>query len=362
MRTRPALLLCIPLFALLACSLFSQAPATEPPLFYTQISGTLTALVASPLPSKASGTLTPPSQGTPSLTPLPPGPTATLTVTPTPTASATPTETLMPYPGDGFPPPAASIPQPAGQVTIILLGTDQRTGAPDFRTDTMILLVLRPDGSASLVSFPRDLWVYLPGLYMQRINTAQEYGGFSLLQATFQYNFGFRPGSYVLTNFNGFRAIVDGLGGIDVYVGQDFTDPRTGYGPDGFTLNVGNNHLDGDTALWYVRARQSTGDLDRLRRAQEVLTGIGRRLVSLDGLAHIPDLYPAFRGAVVSDLTLQDVTDLVPVLQKVDPNRVTRYTFGLDQVIPVTLNNGAEVLLPNSVAVRQVLLQALGSP
>ena len=61
---------------------------------------------------------------------------------------------------------------------------------------------------------------------MQRVNTAQEYGGFSLLQSTFQYNFGFTPQSYILTDFGGFQSIVDTLGGIDVLVGQTYHDPH----------------------------------------------------------------------------------------------------------------------------------------
>ena len=80
--------------------------------------------------------------------------------------------------------------------------------------------------------------------------------------------------------------------------------------------------MDGDTALWYSRSRKSTGDLDRLRRSQEVLVAIGRKLLSLNGLTHVPQLYQALRGAVVTDLTLQDALDLLPTLQGIDPNRI----------------------------------------
>ena len=166
-------------------------------------------------------------------------------------------------PAGSLPAQALPIPQPEGEVTILLMGSDQRPGARDFRTDTMLLIVLKIDGSVSLVSFPRDLWVYLPGHGMERINTAQEYGGFELVQSTFQYNFGFTPQSYVLTNFNGFRFIVDDLGGIDVQVGLTLSDARTGY-PEGYTVDPGLVHMDSETALWYVRARKTTSDLDRL--------------------------------------------------------------------------------------------------
>ena len=278
----------------------------------------------------------------------------------TATIPPTPGPTLTPTPGQ-FPSPSTPITLPVGEKTFILLGSDQRPDASDFRTDILIVVALSSDGSVRLISFPRDLWVYLPGRFMQRINTAQEYGGFSLLQSTFQYNFGFTPQSYILTNFEGFHSIVDILGGIDVVVGQTYHDAREGYFPQGFTVKAGLVHMDGDTALWYSRSRESTGDLDRLRRSQEVLVGIGRKLLSLSGLTCVPQLYQALRGSVVTDLTLQDALDLLPTLQAIDPNRIQRYEIGINQVIPYVIpTSGANVLLPRPDAIHQVLLQALG--
>jgi polyisoprenyl-teichoic acid--peptidoglycan teichoic acid transferase len=270
--------------------------------------------------------------------------------------SLTPTD----VPNGGIPEQAAALPLPPGETTLLLMGSDQRPGGQDFRTDTAILVVLKGDGSINLVSFPRDLWVYLPGQSMQRINSAQEFGGFKLTQATFQYNFGFTPQSFILTNFNGFRYIVDTLGGIDVQVAQNFWDSRSGY-PGGYTINAGLVHMDSETALWYVRARQSTSDLDRLRRAQEVIIAIGRKLLTLNGLARLPDFYANFRNAVVTDLTLEDVVALLPVLQSVDPGKIQRYAISTDQVIPFVTSGGADVLLPRPDAIRQILQKALGN-
>jgi LCP family protein required for cell wall assembly len=348
-RSRILPLLGLLAFLVLACQLFSRIPTPLPPELSTYVADTLTAL-ASPSASTSTSSST--------ATPLPP--TATPSITPTPRPSLTPSDTPIPDAGPGFPPAAAAIPQPAGQTTFILLGSDQRPDRRDFRTDTMVVVVVKPDGSVSLVSFPRDLWVYLPGRFMQRLNTAQEYGGFSLLQATFRYNFGFSPQSYVLTNFSGFTSIVNGLGGIDVPVSRTIHDARDGYFPYGYTVKAGTVHMDGETALWYVRARQVTGDLDRLRRSQEVLISLGQKLLSLDGMAHIPDLYTSFRGAVVTDLTLGDVTGMLPALQKVDPAKLQRYELGLNQLTPAILpESGANVLLPKADALRKLLSEAL---
>jgi len=338
MRFRLSLLLGFVLFLLPACQWLSTGVAPVPPVVSTGVAGTLTALAPEPTALQS---------------PSPQVETATIPVTPEPTQTPTPDQ--------GYPAPATPIVAPAGEKTIVLLGSDQRPDAGDFRTDILVVVVLSPDGSIRLVSFPRDLWVYLPGRFMQRINTAQEFGGFSLLQATFQYNFGFTPQSFILTNFDGFRSIVDDLGGIDVVVGQNYHDAREGYFPQGYSVKAGLVHMDGDTALWYSRSRAATGDLDRLRRSQEVLVGIGRRLLSLDGLTRVPQLYQALRGAVVTDLTLQDALDLLPTLQTIDSNQIQRYEIGIDQVVPYVMPaSGADVLLPRPDAIRQVLLQALG--
>jgi len=321
------------LFILSACQPLAAADTPASSIVGTIVAGTLTANASTP-------TLPEPSP----------------TVSPLPLPSTTPTNA----PPGGIPAQAAPIPQPAGEVTILLMGSDQRPGGQDFRTDTAVLVALKPDGSVSLVSFPRDLWVYLPGKFMERINTAQEYGGFGLVQSTFQYNFGFTPQSYVLTDFSGFRSIIDNLGGIDVQVGQNFSDARAGY-PKGYTVHAGLVHMDSATALWYVRARATSSDLDRLRRAQEVILAIGKRLLSLNALTRIPQLYAGFRSAIVTDMTVKDVTAFLPILQLVNPNQIQRYAISTDQVTSFYTSGGADVLLPRPDAIRQLLLQALGN-
>ena len=286
------------------------------------------------------------------------------------TVPADATPTVTPFQPDQFlvltpvaaqaQPAAALIPQPAGQVSIILLGSDQRPGQGDFRTDVLMLVTIKTDRSVSIVSFPRDLYIYIPGQGMDRINTAMEFGDFELLKAALEYNFGVSPQSYILTNFSGFKSIVDSLGGLDVNVGQAFHDARTGYS-DGFTVNPGLAHMDGDTALWYVRSRKSSSDFDRLRRAQEVIVAASLKLFNLNALGRVPELYAAYRSAVVTDLTLDDALQLLPLLQTIDTARVDRYTINTDQATPWTdPDNGAYYLLPNPDAIRQLLQQAIG--
>ena len=260
------------------------------------------------------------------------------------------------------PGPVDLIPQPQKQISILLLGSDQRPGATNYHTDVIILMTIKANGTVSLVSFPRSLYVYIPGFRMDSINNVFLLGGFDLLATTFEYNFGIRPEHYLLTNFGSFKSIVDSLGGVDVNVGKTFHDTRTGY-PDGYTVYPGIVHMNGEMALWYIRARMTTSDLDRLRRAQEVLVAIGQKFFSRDAFEHIPDLYKSYRQAAVTDLTLGDMFRLLPLVRASDPNRVERYTFTSDHLQPwIEPTSQNFYLLPKQEAIRQLLMQAVGNP
>lgn len=259
-----------------------------------------------------------------------------------------------------IPSPASLLPQPKGQVNIVLLGSDQRPNDGGFRTDTMILITISPEGNVSLTSFPRDLYVYIPGWMMQRLNTAHGYGGFNTTAMTFEYNFGIRPDYFVLINFDGFRSIINNLGGITVNAGSYFWDSRSSY-PDGYAVNPGPVYMDSETALWYVRSRYSSSDVDRLRRAQEVLQAIGLKLFSLDGLNRASELYNTYRSNVDTNLSLESCLKLLPALNLIkDPSGVKRYVVGYDQAYDWTdPGTGAQVLIPIPEQMRILLQQAV---
>ncbi len=185
-------------------------------------------------------------------------------------------------------------------VTFLLLGSDKRPGQTYFRTDTIIIAIIRPgSGQVALISVPRDLYVYIPTVGMDRINTAYEYGemyhypggGFALLKDTILYNLGLRIDHLAIVDFDGFRRIVDTLGGIDVPVFCSYTDWHLidpGYDPNNednwalYTVGPGVVHMDGDLALWYARSRKRSSDFDRGRRSQEVLRALYTRALQDD--------------------------------------------------------------------------------
>jgi polyisoprenyl-teichoic acid--peptidoglycan teichoic acid transferase len=296
------------------------------------------------------------------------GPTATLdvpTVTPQPTSTANPLDELTL--DIGLPTPVRiAQPVPANMVNLLLLGSDYRPSS-GYRTDVIMLVSINTQkGTVSVTSFPRDLYVYIPGWMTQRINTAQPHGGFGMMQDTFEYNFGVRPTYYVLTNFQGFIGIVNSLGGIEVNVAKALTDTcDLPWSSRGYcTMSAGPHNMDGATALWYVRSRHSSSDFDRTRRAQEVMLGLFYRLMSLDAVTRFPELYSNYRSSVETNMGLEDIAPLLPVASQVlsDNSRVSRYAVGPAEVTPYTTDSGAAVLLPNYEAITAILNQAIFGP
>lgn len=267
------------------------------------------------------------------------------------------------WPDIEVPPPMGLLAQPEGQVNILLLGSDQRPDDGGFRTDTILLLTLNPKGgTASITSFPRDLYVYIPGYTVQRINTAFAFGGFESLALTMEYNFGVRPDRYMVINLWSFKDLVDNLGGIDVDVAQTLTDQRDGYGD--YTLYPGQTHMDGETTLWYVRARYTTSDFDRGRRQQEVLEALFHRLMNLDALSRAADLYNIYLENVVTNISFNDILAMLPLATQIasDTSRIHRHAISPAQVYDWINYSGSMVLVPVRESVLEVMRQALNSP
>jgi LCP family protein required for cell wall assembly len=306
---------------------------------------------------------------------VPPGSTATATAfqplasTPTyiPTDYPTPTPTNTPKPPRIRPVSNTKgvdpIVQPEGQINIILLGSDEKYQGFIGRTDTIILLTINTqEGTAHLTSFPRDLYIFIPNWTNQRINAAFAHGGFKSLQDAFIHNFGFKPDYYVLINVRAFERVINNLGGIYVNVPRPLCDDKWGYGRS-HCVYPGNQHFDGKEALWYVRSRMTTNDFDRNVRQQLVLNAILDRLIALDTFTKIPKLYNTYVSNVTTNLDLGTVVSLGPTALKLsDKSRIKQFYVSEDKVNAWVTPTGAQVLLPNYSAIRQVLSKALNSP
>jgi LCP family protein required for cell wall assembly len=265
-----------------------------------------------------------------------------------------------------------------GQETInfLLIGSDKRSGS-SFRTDTMVVAVLRPnEGQVSLISIPRDLWVFIPGWENQRINTAYQHGisvgypggGPGLLKDTIEYNLGIRIDHTAMVDFDGFRQIVDTLGGVDVPVSCPYTDWKLidpSYNPEIeanwflYTVSPGVIHMDGDLALWYARSRQKSSDFDRGRRQQEVLRALFSQTLQTGTLKRIPELYSDLKNTVETDLGLGEILQLSLYAPKMTNADIRSYYLRPPYVTSWITDGGAYVLSPNQDLLGQLLTEAL---
>ncbi len=264
-------------------------------------------------------------------------------------------------------------------LNILLLGSDTTNPVNAGRTDVMVILsVNRTAGTVAMLSIPRDLYVYVPGHEVTRINTAYGYGmhdgtgGFELLAETIRYNLGIRIDHYARVDFTDFREIVDALGSIEITVDcaiQDWRltepelDPTVEENWTMFTLPVGLHEMDGDLALWYARSRRTSSDFDRGRRHQALLRALWGRIRSLNLVEQLADVYPQVLETVETDLALGDMLELVPLALALDPSRIASYTFRPNvETRSWRSPEGADVLAPQRAAIRVLEQQMIQPP
>lgn len=359
------------LFFLTACGGTQAAPKVDLPYYFVAV------------PADATPTPTPfqpflPIASQPQQSALPGQPQAEILPTLPPrlmTATPLPTATLPAQVSELVTTPAPLLDAP-DVITFLLLGSDLRPGS-SYRTDTLVIAIVRPgDGQVALVSIPRDLWVNIPTVGTNRINTAYQSGeiyrypggGPGLLKETIRENLGLQIDHIVMVDFDGFRRIIDTLGGIDVPVACSYTDWRLidpSYNPSDennwamFTTGQGLIHMDGDYALWYARARSKSNDFDRGRRQQEVLRAIYSQALRADILARIPQLYADLSSSITTDLGLANIVQLSPLALQLTNADIRSYYIAGDLVTAWITPGGAYVLLPNTALIQQMLQQAM---
>ncbi|GAB4549106.1 MAG: hypothetical protein Fur002_26170 [Anaerolineales bacterium] len=257
----------------------------------------------------------------------------------------------------------------------MLIGSDKRPGA-SYRTDTLLVaMVWLDEGQVSLISIPRDLWVDIPQVGMQRINTAYQSGeaygypggGAGLLKDTIAANLGIRIDYTAMVEFDGFRRIVDTLGGVEVPIACVYTDWRLidpTYDPNDennwwlYTVGPGKVFMDGDLALWYARARSKSNDFDRGRRQQEVLRALFNKALQSGTFGKIPQLYSDLSSSIVTDLGIGEALRLAPYALNFTNANIRGYYIRPPYVTSWTTPGGAAVLLPNEEPLRQMLAEA----
>ncbi|MDY2636937.1 MAG: LCP family protein [Phascolarctobacterium sp.] len=194
---------------------------------------------------------------------------------------------------------------------IIVLGVDERAEEYDVgRSDTLFVVMFDTNKkSASLLSVPRDTRVRIKGHGWDKINHAYAYGGRELTQKTTEELLGIKINNYVMVDFKGFVGLVDAIGGVDINVEKNMYYYDTW---DGFKIDLkkGMQHMDGKTAIQYVRYRDEEGDIGRIRRQQHFIMAVYDRITSANMLLHIPGLAKQLTNMVKTDLPIADMVDL----------------------------------------------------
>jgi anionic cell wall polymer biosynthesis LytR-Cps2A-Psr (LCP) family protein len=176
-----------------------------------------------------------------------------------------------------------------------------------------------------------------------------------------EYNFGVKPEYYVLINFWSFKDVIDSIGGITVHIGQDMCDQRDAFG--WYCVSQGTMWMGGESALWYVRSRYTTSDLDRGRRQQEVLEAVFEQLLNIDGLRRAPEIYDIYKQNVTTNLDFNFLAGLLPIAYNLAESQdVGRYSIGEGQVYNWTNTSGAMVLMPIRESVLEVMRQVISEP
>lgn len=278
-----------------------------------------------------------------------------------------------------YDPPAAPVETTDdARINILLLGIDRRgSKAWGYRTDTMIVVTVDPVyKTVGMMSIPRDLYLLIPGVGEHRINEANVYGyqkkypgdGPALLKRTIEHNFGISIDYYIMVDFDGFKEIVDTLGGIDVNVARELHDtmypmPKPGdphaYGTVHF--DPGWQHMNGERALQYARSRMSTSDFDRADRQQRILLAIREKALGLGLIPKLPALFATMGNMVKTDMTLQEMTEFALLAPQVDMENIKRVVIKKPMVFGQRVE-GAAVQLPRWDLINEAVADLFDRP
>lgn len=234
-------------------------------------------------------------------------------------------------------------------------------------TDTiMVLSYDKTTKKTALVSIPRDLYVRLYGTKKDKINSVYEIGvlrknGLGFTKKLISKITGIYIDNIVVLDFSSFKQLIDDLGGIDITLEQPFTETQQwGYE---FSLPAGPNHLEGQTALYYVRSRFSSSDFDRAQRQQKVIVAIKDKILQLDLLAdpiRTLTILNTIRKNINTDLNIWDAGDLLELSKEFEGagEQTKRFVITTENLVYETHiqtdTGNLYVLLPNGDNLLQI--------
>ncbi|CAN5843735.1 hypothetical protein BH23ACT11_BH23ACT11_06590 [soil metagenome] len=233
---------------------------------------------------------------------------------------------------------------------VLVLGVDQRpegSSVEGSRADAiMVVRLFRETGEVKVLSIPRDLFVEIEPGVEDRINAAYAYGGVEQMAGAVERITGISADRYAVVEFEGFQDIVNAVGGIKVKIKGEM--------PRGRQME-GTETLDGGQALFYARYRGTPGgDLDRIKRQQQVVGALREKLISWGSVSKLPGIMQAVHSNLETDLGLMANLSLARSLMNAEDWDAAFSTVQLAGE-PSTLSDGRQVLVPDSAENEDIL-------
>ena len=229
--------------------------------------------------------------------------------------------------------------------TILVIGTDggrQPGRGRSHRSDSLLLLHTDPSKNRiSYLSIPRDLRVEVPGYGAEKINSANQFGGPALTISTVHSLTGLPIQHVVVVDFDGFKELIDALGGIDINVPKPILSNKFDcpYPPKrcgtwkGWRFGKGRQHMNGRRALIYSRIREnrldpSDTDISRTTRQQAVAEAVGGKVAGFGTFVKLPFIGDSLAKPVATDLSAWDLMKLGWVRFRADESKALHCRLG----------------------------------
>lgn len=243
------------------------------------------------------------------------------------------------------------------KTTLMIMGVDRRDDDVG-RSDTLMVATIDPNkNTAALISVPRDTRVKISGHGYEKINHAYAYGGHTLSRRSVEGLLGVPMEHYVLVDIRAFERIIDALGGVDINVEKRmyYEDPWDDDGGLVIDLRPGLQHMDGETAIQYVRYRDEDGDIGRIARQQKFMQAVMDKLATPSILLKLPAIIKEINSAVETDLSFNDMLGMVNIVRDVQAHGVK-----MDMVPgrPAYIND-ISYWLPDLVELRRMVAKTL---
>ncbi|MCF6092591.1 LCP family protein [Microaerobacter geothermalis] len=233
--------------------------------------------------------------------------------------------------------------EPMEPFTILMMGVDSR-GEKNSRSDTIMLAAVNPEKQKVLLfSLPRDTYVNIPGYGYEKLNHSMFFGGPGLVKQTVEKFLDIKIDHYVTVDFEGFRLVIDELGGIEIDVEKrmKYIDPTDGTNID---LQPGEQILDGKNALDYARYRLSSiggndSDFQRMERQQKVIKAMIDKGTQFTSLFKVFSIMDIMGDHVRTDLTQKQISTLITRFADFSSDKIeTTDVRGVSQRMPYTEN------------------------